>query len=192
MDAPAAGRPSFEGDRTGTAVAVAASARHGFVKKPWSTIELIAGEGVQGDAHSGATVQHLIDKRRDPKRPNRRQVHLIEAGLLRELRGRGFTIGAGELGENILVEGIALTELATGTRLHVGSSAILELTGLREPCVKIERFAAGLRAALTEDRDGFRFTKRSVMAIVVTSGRVSSGDPINIETGPVHATLRLV
>jgi MOSC domain-containing protein YiiM len=173
-------------------VAVSASARHGFAKHPQPSIELMAGRGVAGDAHCGVTVQHIFDKKRDPSRPNLRQVHLIEARLLQEIRDRGFVVSPGDLGENIVVEGIDLVALSAMSRLRIGAAAVLQLSGLREPCVKIERFAKGLRAELTEHHGRTRVTRRSVMAIVVASGAISPGDLVTIEEPETVTPLQLV
>ncbi|MEO6886260.1 MAG: MOSC domain-containing protein, partial [Jatrophihabitantaceae bacterium] len=121
-------------------VAVAADVEHRFSKPTTKVIRLLAGLGVQGDSHSGPTVQHRSRVRRDPSQPNLRQVHLIHAELLDELVGKGFTVAAGQLGENITTGGIDLLELPTGTRLRLGPDAEVEVTGLRNPCVQLDGF----------------------------------------------------
>src|SRR6185436_16424798 len=77
--------------------AVAASDRHGFHKQVCPAITLVKGFGVEGDAHGGATVQHLYDKAKNPCRSNLRQVHLVEEELILELKALGFCIAAGTL-----------------------------------------------------------------------------------------------
>ena len=119
-------------------VAVHKSEKHDFRKTPSESITLLQGLGVEGDAHCGVTVQHRYDQRKDPARPNRRQVHLIQVELLDEVNGSGFHVAAGDLGENISVRGIDVLGLPTGTQLQLGTNAIVELTGLREPCVLID------------------------------------------------------
>src|SRR3712207_7857161 len=57
---------------------------HGPVKGNEDAITLVAGLGVEGDAHAGEKVQHLSRKRRDPEQPNLRQVHLIHSELDRK------------------------------------------------------------------------------------------------------------
>jgi MOSC domain-containing protein YiiM len=160
--------------------AVAASSRHGFRKEVCRGITLVKGFGVEGDAHGGATVQHLYDKRRDPFRPNLRQVHLMEEELILELNALGFSVAAGELGENITTRHVRLASLDAGTVLEVGSRARIQITGLRSPCVKIERLEPGLRRAVTDTSNGPAAVKRAVMAVVVASGMVSAGDVIRI------------
>ncbi|WP_441242708.1 MOSC domain-containing protein [Tardiphaga sp. 768_D3_N2_1] len=155
---------------------------HHFSKTPSLSIRLLAGLGVEGDGHMGALVQHRYDRHRDPARPNLRQVHLIPSELFDELRAKDFTIQPGDLGENITTSGIDLATLPTGTRLQLGASAVIELTGLREPCVLMDRFQQGLKAA-TQDRDadGRAVHKAGVMAIVVSDGEVAAGDEIGVE-----------
>jgi MOSC domain-containing protein YiiM len=145
-------------------------------------IKLIAGLGVEGDAHLGTTVQHRSRVARDPTVPNLRQVHLLHAELLTELRGKGFDVGPGEIGENVLTEGVDLLALSTGTRVHLGDQAIVEITGLRNPCVQLDRFQKGLMAAtLDRDANGGLVRKAGVMAIVLEGGEVRLGDPIRVE-----------
>jgi MOSC domain-containing protein YiiM len=169
-------------ESTGYIVAVCLRRGHHFSKTPSLSIRLLAGLGVEGDGHMGSLVQHRYDRRRDPARPNLRQVHLIPCELFDELRAKGFTIQPGDLGENVTTSGIELAALPTGTRLHLGTHAVIELTGLREPCVLMDRFQQGLKAA-TEDRDagGRAVYKAGVMAIVVSDGEVAPGDAIEVE-----------
>jgi MOSC domain-containing protein YiiM len=160
--------------------AVAASGRHGFRKGVCRTITLVQGFGVEGDAHGGATVQHLYDKAKEPYRPNLRQVHLMEEELILELNALGFCVAAGDLGENITTRHIRLAGLDSGAVLELGSDARIQITGLRSPCVKIERYKPGLRRAVTRTSTGPAAVKRAVMAVVVASGTVAAGDAIRI------------
>jgi MOSC domain-containing protein YiiM len=166
----------------GYVVAVALRRGHHFSKIPSLSIRLLSGLGVEGDGHMGATVQHRYDRRREPMKQNLRQVHLIGSELLDELRTKGFAIQPGDLGENITTSDIDLLALPTGARLHLGARAVIELTGLREPCVLMDRFQQGLKAA-TQDRDasGNVVCKAGVMAIVVADGDVRPGDGIEVQ-----------
>ena len=179
---------------TAVVVSVASKAGHHFSKAPRMWIRLIAGSGVDGDAHAGATVKHRSRVARDPTQPNLRQVHLIHAELFDELRDRGYDLGAGDIGENVLTRGIDLLGLSTGTRLRIGADAIIEVTGLRNPCLQLDRFRPGLMAAvLDRDADGNLIRKAGVMAIVMQGGDVRPGDPIVADppAGP-HVPLRAV
>jgi MOSC domain-containing protein YiiM len=163
-------------------VAVSCCASHRFSKPNELWIRLIAGLGVQGDAHSGTTVKHRSRVARDPRKPNLRQVHLLHEELLQELLDKGFAIGAGQIGENVLTQGIDLLGLSTGTRVHLGADAVVEITGLRNPCVQLDRFSKGLMSAvLDRDADGGLVRKAGVMAVVLNSGDVRPGDPIHVE-----------
>jgi len=163
-------------------VAVSRDARHHFSKSNELWITLIAGLGVEGDAHAGPTVKHRSRVARDPSQPNLRQVHLLHGELLSELQAKGFAIGAGQIGENVLTEGVDLLGLSTGTRLHLGSEAVIAVTGLRNPCVQLDRFRKGLMAAvLDRDADGGLVRKAGVMGIVLKGGEVRPGDPIRVE-----------
>jgi MOSC domain-containing protein YiiM len=145
----------------------------------------LAGLGVDGDAHQGATVKHRSRVARDPAQPNLRQVHLIHAELHQELRGAGFTISAGQMGENITTQGVDLLALPAGARLSLGGAAVIEVTGLRNPCAQLDRLQPGLMAAtLNRDAHGNLVRKAGIMGVVVTSGEVRPGDPIRIELPP--------
>ncbi len=165
--------------------AVSQAAGHRFSKRPAMWIKLLAGLGVEGDAHLGRTVKHRSRVARDPTQPNLRQVHLLHRELLRELEAKGFAIGPGDIGENILTSGIDLLGLPTGTILRIGVAASVRVTGLRNPCVQLDRFQAGLMAA-TLDRDaaGSLIRKAGIMAVVHTTGEVRPGDRIKVELPP--------
>ncbi|HBN09420.1 MAG TPA: MOSC domain-containing protein [Cyanobacteria bacterium UBA8530] len=168
----------------GMVMAVGCSARHTFSKPIREKIMLLAGLGVEGDAHLGATVQHRSRAETECP-PNLRQVHLIHSELFEELGLAGFDVSAGQMGENITTRGIELLALPTGTRLHLGKSAMLEVTGLRTPCTQLEQLKPGLMAAtLGLDEQGNLVRKAGVMAIVLEGGEVRPGDSIKIEFPP--------
>jgi hypothetical protein len=172
---------------SGIVIAVSRSATHTLSKPIQDSIRLLTGLGVEGDAHSGATVKHRSRVARDPSRPNFRQVHLIHAELHDELRAAGFEVTAGQIGENITTRGLDLLDLPAGTILHLGATAIVEVTGLRDPCRQLDRVQPGLMAAtLDRDEQGQLVRKAGVMAIVRTGGEVRRGDAIRVElpSGP--------
>lgn len=163
-------------------LSVSCSPSHTFSKLVVDAIELLAGQGVAGDAHCGPTVKHRSRVAIDPSQPNLRQVHLIHAELFDELRTAGFTVGAGQLGENITTSGVALLALPTGTRLRLGATAVVELTGLRNPCAQIDAFQPGLlMAVLGRAAEGRLIRKAGVMGIVLRGGVVQPGDSIQVE-----------
>jgi MOSC domain-containing protein YiiM len=170
--------------RNSTAHVVAVSLRggHHFSKTPSLSIRLLTGLGVAGDAHIGKTVKHRSRIRKDPAQPNLRQVHLMHAELFDELRAKGFAVQPGDLGENVTTSGIDLLALPTGTRLHLGATAMVEVTGLRNPCAQIDGFQKGLMAAtLDKDADGNLIRKAGVMSIVLADGEVRPGDTVRVE-----------
>jgi MOSC domain-containing protein YiiM len=170
---------------SGTIVAVHRSSAHTFSKKTEEQIALVAGHGVDGDAHAGKTVRHRSRVAVDPTQPNLRQVHLIHAELHEELRAAGFWISPGDMGENITTHGLELLRLPTGTLLHVGPKAVIELTGLRNPCQQLDRFQPGLMSAvLSRDCEGRLIRKAGVMGVVVSSGIIEPGDTVRAELPP--------
>ena len=170
------------------------SSTHKTEKPNRRSIRLLRGLGVEGDAHHGTTVKHRSRVTRDPKQPNLRQVHLIHAELHDELSEAGFNVTAGQMGENITTRGIDLLSLPRGVRLTIGDAAVVEVTGLRNPCSQLERLQAGLmRAVLGRDAQGNLVRKAGVMSIVVSGGEVRPGDPIDVELPPQpHHPLEVV
>jgi len=162
-----------------TVVAVGRDGDHRFSKPQAQEILLLAGLGVHGDAHAGTTVQHRSRVAADPTQPNLRQVHLIHAELFAELAEQGFDVQPGQLGENITTRSLGLLALPRGTRLRIGPEAVVEVTGLRNPCAQINAFQPHLlNAVLGRNDNGEIVRKAGIMGIVVTGGRVMPGDGI--------------
>lgn len=179
---------------TASIVSVSLSPSHNFSKDVRDEIRLIEGLGIEGDAHMGVTVKHRSRVAVDPTQPNLRQVHLVHRELFDELREAGFAVGPGSIGENVTTSGIDLLGLSRGTRLHLGAEAVVEVTGLRNPCVQLDRFQKGLTAAvLGRDAEGNLVRKAGVMSIVIRGGLVCPGDGIRVEppSGP-HIPLERV
>src|SRR5215475_452445 len=174
------------GSMTGTThpvvVAVCRDDEHRFSKTVSDEIVLLEGLGVEGDTHAGVTVQHRSRVAVDPTQPNLRQVHVIHAELHDDLRAQGFAVEAGQMGENVTTRGLDLLALPAGTLLRLGRDAVVEVTGLRNPCSQINDFRSGmLKAVLDKDEQGHVIRKAGIMAIVVRSGSVKTGDPIRVD-----------
>ena len=167
---------------TGLVTAVSRSATHTLSKPNAGSVQLVSGLGVEGDAHSGSTVKHRSRLARFAYAPNLRQVHLIHAELHDELSRKGFAVSAGQMGENITTQGVDLLGLPTGTRLHLGEAAVVEVTGLRNPCAQLDRIQPGLMGATLErDELGGLIRKAGIMAVVIAGGQVRPGDAIRVE-----------
>ena len=167
-------------------IAVALSATHTFSKPVVPMIVLRKGLGVEGDCHLGVTVQHRSRVRADPTQPNLRQVHLIQGELHDELQLAGFNVAEGTMGENITTRGIDLLALPRGARLRIGADAVIEITGLRNPCSQLDKYQKGLTAAvLGRNPDGSLLRRAGVMGIVLEGGAVSPGDDIRTELPPL-------
>lgn len=166
----------------GEVISVSRSAGHTFGKPTEDGIRLLAGLGVEGDAHMGETVKHRSRVRRDPTQPNLRQVHLVHAELHDELREAGFDVSAGGMGENVTTRGVDLLGLPTGTTLYIGENASVRVTGLRNPCKQLDGLQSGLmEAVLDRDEHGNLVRKAGIMGVVVTEGEVRPGDGIRVE-----------
>lgn len=169
-------------------VGVHRSAVHAFSKDTVESVTLVADFGVEGDAHAGATVKHRSRVRRDAEQPNLRQVHLMHAELLSEL-----AVDPGALGENVTTSGIDLLGLGRGTRLHLGPDAVVEVTGLRNPCKQIEGFRPGLlERVLVRQADGSVVRRAGVMSVVLAGGVVRAGDAVVVEAPAAHVPLAVV
>lgn len=179
--------------RIGEVVAVSSKRGHGVDKTNRLFIRLIAGQGVEGDAHCGERVKHRSRARFNPGLPNLRQVHLIHAELLDDLAGQGFVLPPGKMGENITTRGLDLLSLPKGALLTIGEVQ-LEVTGLRNPCIQLERLAQGLmEACLGRDADGGLIRKAGVMGVVLAGGEIRAGDRIEARLPPSpHTPLRPV
>ncbi|MFF1625643.1 MOSC domain-containing protein [Streptomyces sp. NPDC058272] len=182
----------------GTVVAVSSNGTYSFTKPNRESVTLLAGLGVEGDVHAGKTVKHRFRMEKDPTQANLRQVHLIHEELFDELRAAGFTVAPGELGENVTTRGVDLLGLPVGALLHLGAEAVVEITGLRNPCAQIDAFQKGLLKQVVgrdggEGGEGRVVHKSGVMSVVREGGVVRPGDPIKVELpdGP-HRPLRIV
>jgi MOSC domain-containing protein YiiM len=164
----------------GTVVAVASSAKHEFSKPIKESIKLLEDHGVEGDAHAGRFMQHRYLAKQIPAMRNIRQVHLLASELFAELTSGGFTVAPGDLGENVTTRGLDLTKIPLGTRLRIGSSAVVELTGLRTPCSLIDRFQKGLKRAMILKHEQPQF-RCGVLGVVRATGHIVPGDRINVE-----------
>jgi hypothetical protein len=166
----------------GLVTAVSRSATHTLRKLNTDCIRLVTGLGVEGDAHSGVTVKHRSRLARFADAPNLRQVHLIHAELHDELSRQGIAVSAGQMGENITTRGVDLLRLPAGARLHLGKVAVVEVTGLRNPCAQLDRIHPGLMGATLErDEQGGLIRKAGIMAVVTAGGQVRPGDAIRVE-----------
>jgi MOSC domain-containing protein YiiM len=169
----------------GIVTAVSSSPSHTMRKPNRDGIRLLAGLGVEDDVHFGETVKHRSRVRRDPTQPNLRQVHLIHAELHDELAAEGLGVLPGEMGENVTTRGVDLLGLPAGTLLRLGGSAVVGVTGLRNPCTQLDGVRQGLMAAtLDRDEHGALVRKAGVMSVVVAGGEVRPGDPVRVEIPP--------
>lgn len=165
-------------------VGVQVGGKHAFSKTPRDAIRLIENFGVEGDAHAGATDQHLFHIRRFGEQPNLRQVHLIHMEFFDEVFEKGHVVRPGDLGENIATRNVDLLNLPTGTRLRLGADAMIELTGLRNPCHQIEDFQPGLLQHCKAAKPSGVQRKAGVMSVVLRGGMVRPGDVIETDLPP--------
>lgn len=166
-------------------VAVSVNPEHTLSKANQNSIRLVRGVGITGDAHAGKNDQHRSHSKRDPKRPNLRQVHLIHSEFYEELNAAGFSVLPGQLGENITTKGLELLKLPSAAKLFIGRQTALQVTGLRDPCKQLNSIQAGLMEATIERKsDGGLIRKTGIMSVVIKGGEIKPGDPIRVEMPP--------
>jgi len=166
----------------GTVVSVNSKETPGVFKVPRAEVTLVAGHGVEGDYHAGAFVRHRSRAAKDPAEPNRRQVHLVQSELFDEVAALGIKVEPGQMGENITTRGLPLLDLVPGARLHVGATAVVEITGLRNPCNQLDAVDERLLAQVARKaEDGEIIRKAGIMGIVLEGGVVRPGDAIRVE-----------
>ncbi|MFE9676767.1 MOSC domain-containing protein [Streptomyces sp. NPDC006259] len=178
----------------GSVTAVSSNGEYSFTKPNRESVTLLAGLGVEGDVHAGVTVKHRSRIAQDPTQPNLRQVHLVQEELFAEVGAAGFEVAPGDLGENITTRGIDLLGLPAGTLLRIGDEAVLEVTGLRNPCRQIDNFSDGLlKQVAGRDEAGNIVRKAGIMSIVKEGGVVRPGDVVqaDLPSGP-HRPLKRV
>jgi MOSC domain-containing protein YiiM len=174
-----------------TVVGVSSKETHGVRKVPREAVTLVAGHGVEGDYHAGAFVRHRSRAAKDPRQPNLRQVHLMHAELFDELAPLGIAVRPGDMGENITTRGLPILDLAPGSRLHLGESAVVEITGCRNPCAQLNDVDGRLLAQVAQKAaDGSIIRKAGIMGVVIAGGVVRPGDAIRVEV-PEGAAGRL-
>lgn len=172
---------------------VSSSPEHTFSKPVRPRIRLVAGLGVEGDAHLGGRVKHRSRVAADPTQPNLRQVHLIHAELFEEVALTGFSVEPGQMGENILTRGVDLLGLSKGTVLSFGRARV-EVTGLRNPCAQIDGFSQGLlKQMVFRDEQGGLVRRAGIMGVVLDGGVVEPGMAVGVrEPGGAHVPLERV
>ncbi|WP_411102584.1 MOSC domain-containing protein [Streptomyces sp. cmx-4-9] len=171
--------------QAGSVAAVSSNGVYSFTKPPRASIRLLEGLGVEGDVHAGVTVKHRSRVAQDPTQPNLRQVHLIHRELFDEVAEAGFEVAPGELGENVTTAGIDLLGLPTGTLLRLGEEAVVEVTGLRNPCRQIDAYRHGLlKQVVGRDEHGDPVRKAGIMGVVRHGGTIRPGDAITVTLPP--------
>lgn len=165
-----------------TVVAVSSKETPGIPKLNRAEIMLIAGHGVQGDYHAGKFVRHRSRAAKTPDLPNVRQIHIMHSELFDEVAALGIAVTPGQMGENITTRGLALFDLTPGARLRFGETAVVEVTGVRNPCRQLDGVDERLLAQVAiKATDGSIIRKAGIMGIVVSGGAVRAGDGIRVE-----------
>ncbi|MCL2276814.1 MAG: molybdopterin-binding protein [Treponema sp.] len=144
----------------GKILAVCVSSEKGTPKRDIGSVELIAGHGLSGDAHSGQW---------------HRQVSLLSYEKIEDFREKGAKVEYGDFGENIVADNIDLKNLPVGTFLECGNkekSAVLEITQIGKEC--------HIRCAIYNVMGDCIMPREGVFARVTRGGIINAGDEINI------------
>jgi MOSC domain-containing protein YiiM len=162
-------------------MAVCRKSEPGLPKLEVEAIQLIENIGVSGDYHAGKLVRHRFLAKKDPTQPNLRQVLLADTSIQADVSAQGIALKPGMLGENVLVDGIKVMALAVGTRLELGE-ALLELTGVRNPCHQLNEMHPDLLKAVATKVDGQVCRNAGMLARVLRGGWVRPGDPARVHS----------
>ena len=164
-------------ERQGTVTAVCRNAEPGLPKFPASEITLIENHGVERDYHAGKFIRHRYLAKKDPSKPNHRQVLLTDTSIYRALSQRDIHLDPGMLGENIIIGGMSVMQLPIGSRLTI-NDVLLEITEIREPCYQLNEMHPELQDAVMPDNKDEKTWNAGMMAVVLKGGIVKSGDRI--------------
>ena len=164
----------------GTVTAVCKKAEPGMPKFEVDAIQLLENFGVEGDYHAGEFVRHRYLAKKDPTRPNLRQVLLIDTTILAYLAGQGIHLQPGWTGENIILDGIAVMTLPLGTQLEIGE-AVLEITEVRNPCYQLDEMHPGLLKAVETSGSGPDPRNAGMLARIIKGGWIRPGDVVIVK-----------
>ncbi len=170
----------------GTVIAVCRNPEPGLPKPVVDAVHLIENCGVEGDYHAGSLVRHRYLMKKDPARPNLRQVLLVDAAVYAELASQDIHIGPGMMGENITIEGVAIMDLVEGTRLIIGS-AVVEVIERRNPCYQLNGIDPRLLKAVVRKQDGQMIFKAGMMTRILQGGWVRAGDLVKVQDSDIHS-----
>ena len=141
----------------GQIVAVSVSQRKGIKKSNLTECKLLEDEGLDGDAHAGDW---------------HRQVSLLAMESIDKIRGKGLDVSPGDFAENITTSGLKIWELPLGTRLTVGSEALLEVTQIGKECHD--------RCAIYHQVGDCVMPREGVFTRVLRGGTIRPGDEIRV------------
>lgn len=139
-----------------TVEAVCVSEEKGTRKHPVDEIELVVGEGVAGDAHAGRW---------------HRQVSLLPAEAVDELRSLLPELAPGDFAENVLTRGLDLKALPVGTVLRAGAAELV-VTQIGKEChaaCEIRRLTG--RCAMPTE---------GIFCVVTRGGSLRAGDRLEV------------
>lgn len=165
--------------RQGKVLAVCLKKEPGLPKIPAESIRLVEDHGVEGDYHAGKTIRHRYLASKDPDRPNNRQVLLVDTKILGHLNRQGIELSPGDLGENILLDGIDLMALEIGAQLEIGP-ALIQLTEVREPCSQLDRVHPGLENAVEGDPSSGAGPRAGMLGVILRGGNLKAGQGVAV------------
>ena len=143
--------------------------RPGLPKRPVDSARLTA-EGVEGDFNHYRT----HGRRGDPDYA----VMLMTVDAIEGINGEGWPVKAGDIGENVTVDGVPYDDFEPGRRVRVGGATV-EITKACTPCVNLYTLPY-----VGEER-GPEFIKTMVgrrgwYARVIDEGELAPGGPVEL------------
>ena len=128
-----------------------------YLRTPLESANLIAGHGIEGDRKGG-----------NPKR----NLNIMSFETLEALREEGFSTQPGQMGEQIVIQGLDVATLAAGEQLQIGGHACVEVINHRTGCQRFEH----IQGKTPQQAAG----RMGVMAKVVAGGVIAVGDPVKM------------
>jgi MOSC domain-containing protein YiiM len=128
-----------------------------YLRIPLNSAHLIAGYGIEGDRKGG-----------HPKR----NLNVMSFETLEALREAGFSTQPGQMGEQLVIQGLDVGKLVAGDRFQIGDQACIEVVNPRTGCQRFEH----VQGKSPDEAAG----RMGVMAKVVADGTINVGDPVKL------------
>jgi MOSC domain-containing protein YiiM len=143
---------------SGTVVSINSSSRKGMRKAPVEKARVIAGYGIEGDAHASENWH--------------RQISLLALESIEKMRKLGLDVAPGDFAENITTEGVDLLSIPLGTKLVIGNDVEAEISQIGKVC--------HTRCEIFTQAGDCVMPKEGIFVKVLKGGTLRRGLPIKV------------